>query len=211
MFGFLKLVGRRQTHLKALDESIRQRPIQCAAAIDAFLDRIAPPITDLGEVERRGQALANLALSSEGAMHEAGVGSPYPPFELGTPSATLDAIRRMIDVEREARAASADAIPGAEALDGPLYAAQVLRWALEGPRRECFSEPDAYSGAKWAKSVGANGRLDYFLAGMVALDPTGDLAKDFIGLHEVLSATGHRLPVTPEEKASHASLMSIGG
>jgi len=84
-----------------------------------------------------------------------------------------------------------------------------LRSALEEPRREYFLEPDAYSGAKWAKAVGANGRLDYFLAAMVALDSTGDLANRFIDLHEVLSATGHRLPVTPEEQLSHASLMSV--
>jgi len=142
-------------------------------------------------------------------MQEAGIGSPYPPFDPYTPSATLDAIRRLIDVEREAGIAGADAVPGAEASNEPLYAAQVLRSALEEPRREYFLEPDAYSGAKWAKAVGANGRLDYFLAAMVALDSTGDLANRFIDLHEVLSATGHRLPVTPEEQLSHASLMSV--
>jgi len=210
LFGFLKRLGRRQTAREELAESVKQRPIQCATAIDALLDRIAPPIADPEALALRGQALAKLVLSSEAAMQEAGIGSPYPPFEPGTPSATLDEIRRLIDVEREARAAGADANPGAEAPDEPLYAAQVLRWALEGPRRECFSEPDAYSGAKWAKAVGANGRLDYFVAGMVALDSSGDLAKDFVGLYEVLSATGHRLPVTPEEQVSHASLMSLG-
>ncbi len=178
-------------------------------AIDAFLDRIAPPIADPKELERRGQALAKLALSSAGTMQKAGLGSPYPPFDPDTPSATLDAIRRLIDVEREARIAGADAVHGAEASNEPLYAAQVLRWALEEPRRAYFLEPDAYSGAKWAKAVGANGRLNYFLAAMVALDSTGDLANGFIDLHEVLSATGHRLPVTPEEHLSHASLMSL--
>lgn len=193
-----------------MDNSVRQRATQCATAIDTFLDRIAPPIADPEALALRGQVLAKLVLSSEAAMQEAGLGSPYPPFGLGKPSATLDAIRRLIDVEREARAACADATPGAEAPDGPLYAAQVLRWALEGPRKECFLEPDAYSGAKWAKAVGANGRLDCFLAGMVALDSSGALAKDFVRLYEVLSATGHRLPVTPEEQVSHASLMSLG-
>jgi hypothetical protein len=54
--------------------------------------------------------------------------------------------------------------------------------------------------------VSANGRLEYFLAGLRALDASGKLAEDFAGLLENLSAAGHRLPVTAAEHASYAAL-----
>lgn len=209
MFGFLRGIVKRPRTVKVLDDVVRQRPIQCAAAIDAFLDSIAPPIADPDEVARRGQTLAKLALASAAATNEAGIGSAYPASDPETPTGTSDAIRRLVDAEREARVADADAVPNGTPSQEPFFAAQALRWALEEPRREFFADPDAYSGAKWARTVGANGRLDYFLAGMVALDPSGDLARRFSVLHEVLSATGHRLPVTPEEEASYASLQSL--
>jgi hypothetical protein len=218
VFGVLALAvvwgvsrQRRQTELAAnkLREMIKERPAQCAAAIDRLLDRIAPRIADPAEVGRRGQELAKLALSTAADLQEAGVGSPYPPFVLNTSSATADACARLIDVEREVRGARIDvgsaAGQPAEDPNAPLYVAQLLRLALEEPRQQLFAQPDAYSGARWAKAVCERGRQDYFLAAMNALDHSGDLAKHFSSLCEVLFATGTRLPVTAAEHASYAA------
>jgi hypothetical protein len=205
-----RMSQQRKQSANALAEMIKQRPVQCAAAIDALLNRIAPPISDPEEVGRRGQSLAQLALSTAQTMQSAGIQTPYAPFAPETASATADAVLRLIDVEREARRARIDAAIAAgnppEDPDAPFFAAQITRLALEEPRREFFVHPDAYSGARWAKAVSTNGRLEYFLAGMRALDPSGKLAEDFAGLLEVLSATGHRLPVTAAEHASYAAL-----
>ncbi len=194
----------------ALTELIKQRPAQCATAIDRLLDKIAPPISDPEEVARRAQTLHQLVIATARTMEAAGIQTPYARFERGTPAEAADAVLRQIDVEREYRRARIDAAIAAgdppEDPNVPFCAAQLIRLALEEPRRELFVHPDAYSGARWGKAVSANGRVEYFLAAMGALDPGGELAKDFTVLLEVLSATGHRLPVTAAEYASYAAL-----
>jgi hypothetical protein len=92
---------KRKRSTDALAEMIKQRPVQCAAAIDALLNRIAPPIFDPEEVGRRGQALAQLVLATAETMQDAGIQTPYAPFAPETAAATADAVLRLMDVERE--------------------------------------------------------------------------------------------------------------
>ena len=153
------------------------------------------------------------------AMHadlSQGVVTPAQAGPLGTIAASRD-VPTQTGALYPSRPLGGAAAETADAIDAlgrqtPDIAAALTRQHLERGALDYLGEdakgPDLYGGAKWAASVGGGlGQRQALDAGLGAISP--ELATQYADLHDVLSATGRRLPVTPHDSAHLADALTV--
>lgn len=182
-------------------EMIQNRPAQSALTINRFLDKIALSTFNKDHITQKGkffQKILNEGHDPSNVINkkEENIISIDDDSKF---SSDLQEYYNKINIALKLD----DFKDDAESL---LIIAQLTRLSLESAFLQAFEKPDAYSGALWAKTVGTGERAKYFIVCLMILDRDKSLVKNFLSIVNILSATGRRLPVSPEEKQSYDRL-----